>query len=123
MSRDEQAAFLKVVTDTSYDRSEHEMFAAGALLDGEASCYGYSRAYQLLLNGMGVPCTVVFGRAPTGKRHAWNLVSLQGELRFVDTTFEDHDEVDWGYFLFDQDELEAMGYALDEGVLPSSHDS
>ena len=65
----------------------------GCLIDGVASCEGYSRAFQYLLNYLNIDNRLVTGTgstddsAPTG--HMWNYVLLDGEGYFVDVTWDD----------------------------------
>ncbi len=61
--------------------------AAAALLECEALCEGYSKAFALLCRRSGIPCAVVRGFAG-GEGHAWNLVELGGEPRMVDVTWD-----------------------------------
>ena len=67
--------------------------AVGALLAKKAVCEGFARAYQLLLNRLGVDCMMVFGKAKTegsweGGLHAWNIVSINGSNYYVDVTWD-----------------------------------
>lgn len=54
-----------------------EHTAYGVLVNGEGVCDGYSRAYQDLLGRVGITSVVVESRP---MYHAWNMVSLGGEL-------------------------------------------
>ena len=67
--------------------------AIGALLAKKAVCEGFARAYQLLLNRLGVDCMMVYGKAKTdgswdGALHAWNIVSINGNNYYVDVTWD-----------------------------------
>ena len=44
---------------------------------------------QYLLNRLGVFCTLVDGYGKNNERHAWNLVEVDGEYYYVDTTWGD----------------------------------
>lgn len=68
----------------------HENDAYGALVDGKAVCEGYSRAFQLLCNKLGIDCINISGNAD-GESHAWNNVKLDGEWYEVDVTWNDTD--------------------------------
>jgi len=67
--------------------------AYGALVEGSASCEGYARAMQLLMDIQGIPCYIVTGEASnlagfTGG-HAWNKVMIGGEWYHLDATWND----------------------------------
>ncbi|WP_294467951.1 transglutaminase domain-containing protein [uncultured Ruminococcus sp.] len=68
----------------------HENDAYGALVDKKAVCEGYSRAFQLLCNRLGVDCISISGSGD-GESHAWNNVKLDGEWYEVDVTWNDTD--------------------------------
>lgn len=68
----------------------HENDAYGALVNKKAVCEGYSRAFQLLCNRLGIDCISVSGTAD-GEPHAWNNVKLDGEWYEVDVTWNDTD--------------------------------
>ncbi len=67
--------------------------AAGALLEDEAVCEGYARAFQLLLNQAGVENYLITGSArdPEGRveGHMWNVAVIDGEKYHVDVTWDD----------------------------------
>ena len=55
-------------------------------VNGETVCQGYAAATQYLLEKLDIPCAVVAGTAD-GQSHAWNLVKLDGEYYYMDTTW------------------------------------
>ena len=55
-------------------------------VNGETVCQGYAAATQYLLEKLDIPCAVVAGTAD-GQSHAWNLVKLDGEYYYIDTTW------------------------------------
>lgn len=60
----------------------------GALVLGSCVCEGYSRAFQLLCNKAGIPCSVVCGDSE-GVAHMWNMVAVSGQTYYTDVTFDD----------------------------------
>lgn len=52
----------------------------------ETICQGYAYATQYLLEKLGIPCVTVTGTA-RGESHAWNLVQMDGDYYYVDTTW------------------------------------
>lgn len=58
--------------------------AYGALVEGNAVCQGYTMAYKLLLNRVGIVSTTA-----TGVNHIWNVLCLDGEWYHVDVTWDD----------------------------------
>lgn len=55
-------------------------------LNGRTVCQGYACATQYLLDLLGIQSAVVTGEA-NGASHAWNLVRMDGEYYYVDTTW------------------------------------
>lgn len=65
----------------------------GALVLHKAVCAGYARAYQLIMNRMGIECGYVTGNAINShgetESHAWNYIRLDGQYYFTDVTWDD----------------------------------
>lgn len=60
-------------------------------------CEGYAKAYQYLLSNCGVECLYVTG-ASNNQAHAWNLVRYNSEWFWVDTTFNDQENLPNGFY-------------------------
>lgn len=60
--------------------------AAGVLLDKNAVCTGYSRAFMLLAREANVPA-IYISSSPIN--HGWNLVYGNNGWRYIDTTWDD----------------------------------
>ena len=83
--------------------------AYGALVNGKAVCSGYSRAYQLLLNRLGVDCVCISGRSHSKENgpkvlgsitnHMWNCVKNGSLWLMTDVTWDDGGETEeYTYF-------------------------
>jgi len=70
--------------------------AYSALVQGRSVCAGYARAYQYLMQQLGIPCYYCTGYA--GEDHAWNIVKLNGGYVNVDVTWDDTDPATYDYF-------------------------
>ena len=61
--------------------------AYGAVVEGEAVCDGYSRAFQYALYKVGIFSMTVTGDAGGG--HAWNLVEIDDKYYYTDLSWND----------------------------------
>ena len=77
--------------------------AYGALVNGLAVCEGYAKAFQLLLNGVGLKCMNIIGESEN-ELHMWNCVMLDGDWYYVDTTWDDNENVAFKYDYFNINE-------------------
>lgn len=82
-----------VTYDLAADRNQS---AYSALVDGKSVCAGYARAYQYLLQQLGIPCYYCTGYS--GGDHAWNIVKLDDGYYNVDVTWDDADTIRYDYF-------------------------
>ncbi len=76
--------------------------AYGALVEGSCVCEGYVKAYQLMLDAMGIQCNIVLSTT-----HAWNEVNIDGAWYFIDVTNDDVNSATC-YFLLGQDVLKSL---------------
>lgn len=93
----------KYVHDTlagqiTYSRTaEMGQSAYSALVNGQTVCAGYARAFQFIMQQLGIPCYYCTGYA--GENHAWNIVVLDDGCYNVDLTFADTDDgIIYDYF-------------------------
>ena len=82
-----------LVLNCSYDtrvttnNAPHDSFTAyGALINKVAVCQGYTAAFQLMMQKLGIPGIVV---QSTAMNHTWNLVRYEGNWYHVDVTWDD----------------------------------
>ena len=83
-----------VMTVEYYDNSDPvNQEAVSALINQSSVCAGYARAFQLLCQKAGIPCTYVYGNDHqydgTSGRHAWNFVQLDDKYYWMDVTWDD----------------------------------
>jgi len=98
-----------IINKCRYTTSGLNTFGAtvyGCLVDGEAHCEGYAKAFQYLCAQVGIECVVVTGVTSDGENHAWNQVEIDGEWFNVDVTWDDLDVETGGrhlYFMCDDE--------------------
>lgn len=81
-TEDDESAYSKTLGSTAY----------GCLVNHLAICSGYTNAFQLLMNELGVECGEVRGWAGQNgdsEAHIWNYITLDGENYYVDVTWDD----------------------------------
>lgn len=80
--------------------------AYGCLVQNEANCEGYAKAFDLLASRMGLESILVTGTTDTGENHAWNQVKVDGKWYNIDVTWDETDvegDLRRMYFLCDDD--------------------
>ena len=114
-----------VIKNVDYvDNSTQNQNIQSVFLNHESVCAGYAKATQLLLNKLNIFSTYIVGTAKTDQAsfafpneqfgHAWNLVQVEGEYYYVDTTWGDpvfskeafhEDDVSYDYLCITTEEL------------------
>ena len=65
----------------------------GALINREAVCEGYAKAFKYIMDKLNIPCLIACGVGLNSKgqteSHAWNYVRVYGTWYAVDTTWDD----------------------------------
>ena len=65
----------------------------GALVQKRCVCEGYSKAFQYLMNEIGIENTIVIGIGTNSKNqtesHAWNYIQLNDNWYAIDVTWDD----------------------------------
>lgn len=93
----EQSVHDALLKKAEYARSSAmNQSAYSALVNGDTVCAGYSRAFQYLMQQLGIPCYYCTGYS--GEDHAWNIVGIDGMYYNVDTTWDDTDPPTYDYF-------------------------
>lgn len=80
--------------------------AYGCLVQNEANCEGYAKAFDLLASRMGLESVLVTGTTDDGENHAWNQVKVDGSWYNIDVTWDDTDvdgDMRRAYFLCDDE--------------------
>lgn len=86
------------------DKLDYMRTICGAFINGKAVCEGYARALQYLLQKCGIECAEATGDVLGGGGHAWNIVKIDGDYYYIDSTWDDSftsvKEVGRNYFGF-----------------------
>lgn len=105
---------VELIDDDPNNDDARVHYAASAILKGSAVCDGYARAFQLLMNRLGVETYMVYGDSDSYlyepyedfyPNHAWNIIFIDGDFYHVDLTLNDittdqglAEYVDYTYF-------------------------
>ena len=90
----------ELVRRISYDHTlarPHRGDIYGALVEGQATCMGYAKAFEYLMDKSGCMGTYVsstYYAEDKDSTHAWNLVVLASVSDYIDVTWDDPDEYD-----------------------------
>ena len=96
----------KLLAKVAYNKSAAmNQSAYSALVNGQTVCAGYARAYQYLMQQLGIPCYYCTGYS--GENHAWNIVKLHGDYYNVDVTWDDTNPHTYDYFNCSDNDLAA----------------
>lgn len=78
----------------------------GALVDKVCVCEGYSRAMQLVMQRLGINCTVVYG-VYENVGHMWNQINIAGNWYNLDITWDQSESYGTlhGYFNVTDEEI------------------
>lgn len=92
-------AYNRAVAEGSSSAADPEAWECISALTGRTGdrgpvCEGYSRAFMVLCQGLGIPCVLVDGKArsqvnETPGEHMWNAVCLDGQWYAVDVSWND----------------------------------
>lgn len=110
----------RLIDTVTYTNTPNDQNSYGALVEGKAVCNGYARAYQHLMNKVGIPTWYVKGTSnnpstgsPIG--HAWNVVKIDGQWYYTDVTWDDQGtKTYYTYFNITTAQL-LEGHTIDSG--------
>lgn len=103
----------ELILDDPYTIENYQYSSAyGTLVEHKAICGGYSTAFQLIMQRLGIQCGIA-----TGDDHEWNFLRLEDEYYYMDITWDCPDS--------DNGETYAKSYeffCITEDELLSSHE-
>ncbi|MEE3343576.1 MAG: transglutaminase domain-containing protein [Bacilli bacterium] len=86
-----------LIKNTSYNVNSHlNQSAYSVLVEKTSVCAGYAKAFQYIMNRLGIPTYYVVGRA--NGDHAWNIILLDDGYYNVDVTWDDQGSIIYDYF-------------------------
>jgi len=71
----------EVAADQADSAPREAWTAYGALVSGDTVCKGYTMAWKVLMDRLGIPCLVV---CKGDRNHLWNMVQLDGKWYHID---------------------------------------
>lgn len=117
-----------LASDVEYEEeAEDNQNIISVFINGSTVCQGYACATQYLLELLGIQSAIVTGEA-NGESHAWNLVRMDGEYYYIDTTWGNSTYIgdtegeerfiNYNYFGVTTDEISVTHTPNDYFVLP-----
>ena len=100
-----------LIKNCEYIREDDDGYSStayGCLVEGEANCEGYAKAFDLIAGDVGLKSVVIVGKTDDGENHAWNQVDIEGDWYNIDVTWDDPDKPNVllrNYFLCDDDQF------------------
>ena len=101
-----------VTYDQDDSRASHTAY--GLFANATAVCEGYSQAFMLAMERLGVPCVIVRSE---DMEHQWNMVCIDGTWYHVDVTWDDptpdqgtQGDVSRKHFLRSDESMRELGY-------------
>lgn len=85
-----------VETVTYNENAAMGQSAYSALVNKQSVCAGYARAFQYIMQRLGVPCYYCTGVSEGD--HAWNIIKLGGRYYNIDVTWDDTTPSTYDYY-------------------------
>ena len=112
-----------ICTHFVYDHSLTKYSAYDGLTTGSMVCQGYALLTYRAMWDAGIPCRIVTGRSEN-QNHAWNIVLLDGQWYYLDTTWdsavEEGGPMSWNFFLKGEEDFDGhirfQAFTTDEYV-------
>ena len=117
----------RLADTVTYQSTDKDQTSYGALVEGKAVCNGYARAYQHMLQEVGIDTWYVAGASKdpgSGSYilHAWNIVKIDNYWYYTDVTWDDQgDNLFYAYFNITTQQLKDDHVIGEfEGLLPNA---
>ena len=88
-----KTVFDYLVDNCTYDETNLDQSLYSVMVNKSGVCASFSRAFEFIMQCLGIPCTVVFGHLTqnegvlgTTLGHEWNIVQIDGKWYHVDVT-------------------------------------
>ena len=94
-----------ITYDSNYDDEETIENLLKTIEKGRGVCLDYTMLFQSLCDRASIPCITEAGSVSTSPiDHAWNVVFLNGQWKFIDTTWDDGNpkKISYAYYLVDK---------------------
>ncbi|TCT15259.1 transglutaminase superfamily protein [Bibersteinia trehalosi] len=98
------AMYNRLIKEVFYKEEGHPFHSVGALVHQKAVCEGYSSAYRLLMDLLGIETQMVVSAVlpNSSMAHVWNRIKIDGQWYNVDATWDDNPRLPFAlgaYFL------------------------
>ena len=88
----EHVAYDDSVDTINFDNNSPDIYTVyGALVKQVSVCEGYARAFQMLMNGLGVDSVGLMGSSQD-QMHMWNAAKIDGTWYQTDVTWDDQEQ-------------------------------
>ena len=120
--------YVWMVENCQYDKTNMDQSLYSVLVNRSGVCASFSKAFEFILQCLGIPCVAVNGKLKQGSGllgssnlgHEWNLVKINGSWTFIDITsavslYESTGALNYDYFCCTTAFLEKT-HTLDTGL-------